>query len=209
MTRSQNGWQTGPVRTPRGLDRLIVFADAVVAIAITLLVLPLVDIASQSDDVSVGRLLSDHAGQLGAFALSFAVIARFWTAHHSTFEGVGAYDAMLVRLTLLWLATVAFLPFPTELLGTQSGDGANTLYIGTLLASSLALGMSAAWVDRHPELQTVDVQGTGAGEPHWTMPALLAIALALAAFVPGVGMWPLLLLLLAAPIDAIRRRRAV
>ena len=195
------------MRTQRGLDRLLLFSDAVVAIAITLLVLPLVDLASQSARVSVGRLMSDHAGQLGAFALSFAVIARFWTAHHRTFEGVGAYDAMLVRLTLLWLATVAFLPFPTELLGTQSGDGANTPYIGTLLASSLALGASAAWVDGHPELQPAEVRGRGS-EPHWTMPTLLALALALAAFVPGVGMWPLLLLLLTAPIDAVRRRRA-
>ena len=41
----------------RGLDRLVTFADAVVAIAITLLVLPLVDIAGNVGDVPVGSLL--------------------------------------------------------------------------------------------------------------------------------------------------------
>src|SRR5436309_11172036 len=35
--------RTSRVRTPRGLERLNAFADAVVAIAITLLILPLVD----------------------------------------------------------------------------------------------------------------------------------------------------------------------
>jgi uncharacterized membrane protein len=127
------------VRTPRGLDRLIMFADAVVAIAITLLILPLVEIPEESEGNSVAGMLSDHIGQLGAFALSFVVIARFWAAHHRMFEHAAAYDVALVQLTLAWLFTIVFLPFPTELIGSDVARGAGPLYIGTLLASSLAL----------------------------------------------------------------------
>lgn len=197
------------MHTTRGLDRILGFADAVVAIAITLLVLPLVDLASGSANSSVGRLLSDHIGQLGAFALSFMVIARLWAAHHRIFERVSAYDAMTFRLTLVWLATVVFLPFPTELLASRSDNGASALYIGTLLASSLALGATSAWVDSHPTLQSASVQDNLPAEPRWTIPALLAVALALAALVPVLGMWPMLLLLLAGPIDANRRGPSV
>src|SRR3712207_2209345 len=71
------------VRTDRGLDRLVTFLDAVVAIAITLLVLPLVDvIPDEGRDVDLGALLADEAGRFGAFALSFAVIAQLWLVHH-------------------------------------------------------------------------------------------------------------------------------
>lgn len=195
------------MRTRHGLDRLLMLADAVVAIAITLLVLPLADIAVPTGRFSVGRLLSDHAGQLGAFVLSFVVIASLWRAHHRIFEQIAAYDTVLVRLTFLWLFTVVFLPFPTELLGGRSSGGTDSLYIGTLLVSSLALGATSAWVDAHPALQAEGAHDRAERRRRWTLPLLFAVSLALAGFVPRVGMWALLSLLLAGPIDALARHR--
>ena len=203
--RPASGPHTAEVPTQRGLDRIVVFADAVVAIACTLLVLPLVDLATQSGGGPVGRLLRDHVGQLGAFALSFAVIGRLWVAHHRLFERVGAYDAMIIRLTLVWLCTVAFLPFPTAILATQSGHAASMLYVGTLLASSLALASTAAWVNAHPGLQRTPERGP-AGEPHWTTAVLLIVAFALTVLIPRASVWPLLLLLLSGPVDKLLRR---
>jgi uncharacterized membrane protein len=46
------------MRTERGLDRLVTFLDAVVAIAITLLVLPLVELLGEGHDEDLGRLLA-------------------------------------------------------------------------------------------------------------------------------------------------------
>jgi uncharacterized membrane protein len=193
--------------TERGLERIVVFADAVVAIACTLLVLPLVDLATQDAGVALDRLLSEHLGQFGAFALSFAVIARLWVAHHRLFERVGAYDTMIIWLSLAWLCTVAFLPFPTAILANQSGHAASMLYIATLLVSSLALASMAAWVSAHPALQRTTGLGATIEEPHWTTAALFAVAFVLAAILPQASVWPLLLLLLSEPIDAWRRRR--
>jgi uncharacterized membrane protein len=195
------------VPSQRGLDRIVTFADAVVAIAITLLVLPLVDLAGQAGAVPVARLVSDHLGQLGAFALSFVVIARLWTAHHRVFEGVGSYDAMIVRLTLLWLFTVVFLPFPTALLAIRADHAASVLYVGTLLASSVVLASTSAWVSAHPELVRADADSRRDGPPAWTTPGLLAVAFAVTVLVPAANVWPLLLLLATGPLDAVRRRR--
>lgn len=194
------------MKTERGLERLLTFADAVVAIAITLLVLPLVELVPKGEETSVGELLSDHAGELGAFALSFVVIARLWRIHHRIFERVGGYDSRLISFTMAWLITVVFLPFPTELLGAQYDDGVSALYIGTLFASSLALGATDAWVTAHPELELEQARGAAADDPRWTATILLASALAVVVAVPSAGMWPLLLLLLTGPIDGLRRR---
>ena len=67
----------------RNFDRLLTFVDAIVAIAITLLVLPLVELAPEvRDGGSVADLLREHADELGAFVLSFYVIARIWLSQH-------------------------------------------------------------------------------------------------------------------------------
>jgi hypothetical protein len=76
---------TRTMRTDRGLDRLVNFSDATVAIAITLLLLPLVDIADEIRRESLGDLLADHVGTLIAFFVSFVVISRLWLSHHRLF----------------------------------------------------------------------------------------------------------------------------
>src|SRR5918998_5814172 len=77
------------VRTDRGLDRLVTFLDAVVAIAITLLVLPLVDVLpDEGGTVPLGDLLAEEARRFVTFLLSFAVIAQLWLVHHRLVERV-------------------------------------------------------------------------------------------------------------------------
>jgi len=61
----------------RGLERLILFSDAVVAIALTLLILPLTDVEIEAGQTLV-EVLRSNSGKLLAFGISFAVIARYW-----------------------------------------------------------------------------------------------------------------------------------
>ena len=86
-----------------GISRLISFIDAVVAIAITLLILPLVNDATGIGDRSPEDLLAENAFDLFAFVLSFVVIFRFWLAHHRMYLGVAGYTPGLVRANLVWL----------------------------------------------------------------------------------------------------------
>ena len=79
----------------RSSERLTFFTDAVVAIAMTLLVLPLTEGVSEAaaDGLSTSEYLREYSDQLLAFALSFVIIASFWRAHHALFEHVAAYSS--------------------------------------------------------------------------------------------------------------------
>lgn len=143
------------VTRSRDLERLLTFVDAVVAIAITLLVLPLVDIAQGiSLRGSVNALLRDHSVQLLAFSLSFAVIASFWLAQHRALRTVAVQDRGVTLLLLAWTATVVFLPFPTALVATaDSQPTTKLLYIGTMVIASAVLALLSTHVARTPSLR--------------------------------------------------------
>jgi len=93
--------------------RLEAFSDGVFAIAITLLVL---DIAVSSD---AGRDLLGAIGRLWpsylAYVVSFSTIGAAWLAHNAITEYLDRTDTAFVRLNLLLLLLVSFLPFPTRL----------------------------------------------------------------------------------------------
>jgi uncharacterized membrane protein len=100
-------------------NRVLAFSDGLYAIAMTLLVVGIgVPTLQQPDDV--GELLGDLGDllpELFSFFLSFAVIGRYWVAHHQFFSRLRAVDGGLIAINLVYLGFVAFLPFPTGLLG--------------------------------------------------------------------------------------------
>lgn len=186
----------------RGIDRLLAFGDATVAIAMTLLVLPLVDVAHEVDRTPVGELLDDHSFELASFALSFVVIAVFWRAHHTMYDRVEDVVPGLVTANLAWLAAIVFLPFPTALLGAATDERlVHGLYIGTLVAASASLSWQHHLLVRHAP------SGTVTPDAHISL-VLVTIAFALTVAVPAVGLWSLLVLLLERPVRFVLAKRA-
>lgn len=105
------------------IERMILFTDAVFAIAITLLVIEI-------KAPSIGHLYEElkHSGKvltnsdildqlLGLFPLfigfiiSFFVIAIYWRSHHRLFSFIKDYDDKLIWLNFLYLFTVILMPF--------------------------------------------------------------------------------------------------
>jgi len=104
-------------------DRVLFFSDAVFAIAITLLV---VDIRVPDIVTDTAQELSADKGRIVSFAISFLVIGLFWMGHHRLFRYIAALDRRLIFINLLFLGTIAFLPYPTALLfagGTRQTTG--------------------------------------------------------------------------------------
>jgi uncharacterized membrane protein len=99
--------------------RVLSFNDGLFAIAMTLLIVSIA-VPTISDTNSVGDLgdaLNDLSANFISFFISFAVIGRYWLAHHQFVSRLRAMDQALISLNLVYLAFVAFLPFPTALLG--------------------------------------------------------------------------------------------
>jgi uncharacterized membrane protein len=85
----------------------------------TLLVISIA-IPELRDQDSVGQLadaLNDRSEDIISFVVSFLVIGRYWMAHHQFFGLLKAMDQGLIGLNLVYLMFIAFLPFPTALLG--------------------------------------------------------------------------------------------
>ena len=197
------------MKTSHGYGRLVGFSDGVVAIAITLLILPLVDAASDYNG-EVGQFVVEHLGKLLLFLLSFAVIGNFWINHHRMWENVSSYNGPLLWANLLWLMSIVFLPFPTALLaGSPSGDRATyALYVGTMVVTTAASVIMQLIIVRHPELQAEEVRGTLGLRGAVTPLAIMLVALAIAVLLPSVGLWGLALFAVSGPIEgALDRRR--
>jgi uncharacterized membrane protein len=196
------------VRTERGLDRLVTFLDAVVAIAITLLVLPLIEVLAEDRGADLGVVLSDNLGQFGAFALSFVVIARLWLAHHAIVESVGGYDVLFLWLNLLWTFTIVLLPFATQVIAEFGTDRLSVgLYIGTILASSSATTALVLLLRRRAPLRR---QGVSAADvdvaPSGVVTGLLALALVLGVVFRPVNFFAMFLLFLSGPVERLVHR---
>ena len=193
-------------------ERLVFFTDAVVAIALTLLILPLVDRVPEASrsGLDLRDLLRDNLSELGSFLLSFAVIFRFWWAHHQLFRHVGGVSTSMVRWTLVWLLSIVFLPWPTAVITAYRTSSLTVLlYVGTLVLSSGSLTALAVVIHRDPALSEgrsretrEEVLGIGSSF------AAMVVALVLGtAFSDTLGYWPLLLLLVTPPFEAVVKRR--
>ena len=128
----------GDEAAEEGMGRILALSDGVFAIAITLLILE-ISIPATTDDSGLTKALLGLWPQYLAYVLSFLLIARFWVTHHQAFRLIGRYDAVLVWLNLLLLMFVAFLPFPTAVLGEHNGSPvAAVLYGATVVVAGMA-----------------------------------------------------------------------
>ncbi len=109
--------EAGAVAQSRDLSRVVAFTDGVMAVAITLLVLN-IEVPVLPGDAGEQELVDELVKllpSLGAYALSFALIGRYWVIHHRLFEGLRSFDGVLMSLNLLFLALIALMPFATDL----------------------------------------------------------------------------------------------
>jgi len=105
------------------VERLVLFSDAVFAIAITLLV---IDIkvpefhSGQINENTFLHLLLEQLPKFFGFVLSFFFIGLYWTIHHGMFGFIINYTKKLLWLNLLFLFAIVLMPFSTALYSEYS-----------------------------------------------------------------------------------------
>jgi uncharacterized membrane protein len=118
-----------------GVSRLIAFSDGVFAFAITLLIIT-IPYPALTSSLSAGQFFAQLLTlkwYFFSYLLSFYSIGLFWLAHHGYFRYIIKFDRGLFLINLTLLLFIAFLPFPTNLLG-HYGDRSivTAFYAGTL-----------------------------------------------------------------------------
>jgi uncharacterized membrane protein len=117
--------------------RMEAFSDGVFAIAITLLVLEIAVPAGSEDDL-LGALVDQWPSYL-AYLVSFSTIGVVWLIHTVITEYLGHATSVLLRLNLLLLMLVSFLPFPTRLLAEYVGEDDAARVAATVYGLNLLL----------------------------------------------------------------------
>jgi uncharacterized membrane protein len=192
-----------------GPERLVALADGVFAIAITLLVLDL-SVPRGLNTEQYHEALRELLPDLGAYALSVAVLGGFWRDHRRIFRPVRQVDGQVISLSVLGLGVAALLPFPTRLVSEYGDEPASVaIYaaaVAALGASHLALVAVLAkrpWLrgDVAPEggftLYALDLAST-------VVVFLLSIPLALVVGTAAVWWW-----LVLVPVKISLGRRAL
>ncbi len=124
--------------------RIEAFSDGVFAIVTTLLVLeihvPHPDTASAT---ALTQSLIALAPKFLSYALSFGIVCIWWVAHHHLFGLLRKSDRGLLWFNSFFLLWLAFVPFPTALLGDYPGQRVAVVVYGTVMALT---GISFSWM---------------------------------------------------------------
>lgn len=122
-------------------SRIVAFSDGVFSIAITLLIL---NVSIEAKDVAADGLwqaLWDQRENLLAYAISFAVIGRFWLVHHRFFGEVTAFSNRLIGLNMLYLGWIVLIPFSSSVLGDYGGQTPAVIVYAVNLAAVVLIGL--------------------------------------------------------------------
>jgi uncharacterized membrane protein len=177
-----------------GTQRIEAFSDGVFAIAITLLII----------EIGVPVVTSEHGlsyelrhlwPEYGAYVLSFVTIGIYWANHNHFFKHFVRSDHFFLMLNVFFLMAIAFVPFPTAVLGEYLDDAAErktavAFYILGLVLP--AVGWLSIWLygqqdhlideNLHPDYcRFLTLQYTGSV-------SLYVLALVIALWQPYVGL---------------------
>jgi uncharacterized membrane protein len=139
-----------PDPTDRDPARVIALSDAVIAIAVTLLVL---EIRPPQD---TGHLLHGLAALWPSYAtyvITFMLVGQVWANHHVMFDHIRHADRLVLFLNTVLLMDIAFLPFAAAVLAHSFRDGQGER--AAVVLHGIAFGLAAAlfnaiwWHARH------------------------------------------------------------
>ena len=189
-----------------GKSRMEAFSDGVLAIAITLLVL---DLALRPPGTPTEQFLRAWPAYL-AYVVSFLTIGAAWIVHSAITERLERVDSIFLRLNLVFLLTVSFLPYPTRLVAEALSEGtdwqrmATVVYGITLLVIRLMLAALGSY-SRHEQLRRPGVDVTGGSSPFVLLGYALTVVVALIVPMAAIALYFALAIFLIVPFRTVVR----
>jgi uncharacterized membrane protein len=128
------------------------------------------DIARRRDAGDLWSALGDVRPNIITFFVSFAVIGNFWLAHHRFVSRLRAISRQVMFATMAYLAFVAFLPFPSAILGSYTENPVGVAFFAVAVSLVSAMEAVLFWLAWRGALLTQDMSPAGF---RWTMLAAL------------------------------------
>jgi uncharacterized membrane protein len=125
--------------------RIEALSDGVFAIVLTLLVLEIhvPHVTGPDINMALAQSLVAMAPKFFSYVLSFAIVCIWWVAHHHLFNLIKRSDRGLLWLNSLFLLWLAFIPFPTALMGDYPSERIAVMSYGAVMAVA---GLSFSWM---------------------------------------------------------------
>jgi uncharacterized membrane protein len=167
--------------TPRGprvlsKDRMEGFSDGIFAFAATLLVL---DLALRPPGTPLQQVLHAWPGYL-AYLVSFLTIGGTWLLHTALTDQLARADSLFLRLNLLVLLVVVFLPFPTRLVADalHTNDiSAERVYVTMYGLTLLAIRLLGSALDAYARYEHLYAPKGEGEELHSTQQKFLPVVI--------------------------------
>ena len=184
--------------TQKAFDRVVNFSDAVIAIAMTLLIFPLTNLVTSATGENWWQIFTDNLSRFLATLISFIVIALFWHIHHRSFDRLERANNFIIFWNVIFLFTIVLMPLTNVILmlpGESTDRAVLLIYIGNMILSLFALAMIDEHARSRPYLLAESVRDTPISHVEiWTFSVVLLIAFAIAMIWPHLGTIPLILL---------------
>jgi uncharacterized membrane protein len=126
--------------------RLETFSDGVFAIAITLLVL-LFDVPDVSGGESLTHALAHQWPSYASYVVSFVTVGIIWVNHHTLFRHIARVDRLFLFVNVVFLMTVAFIPYPTAVVARymRTGDARAAAVLYGIAMTAMAVSFNVLW----------------------------------------------------------------
>ena len=193
------------------VGRVAAFSDGMFAIAMTVLVLTISVPMGLQSGTEINQAIRDEVPALLSFALSFAVIGRYWVAHHSFLRGVERVTGAFLGLNLLLLGCIALVPFPTSLLGEYGRFVVPTVvYAASVGCVGLTFGILEWYTLRRNLVRPGAEAGVRYGiAKSWMAPAVFFTSIPVAFWIGAdwAKSWWMLMLPVGIVIERVMKRR--
>jgi uncharacterized membrane protein len=91
-------------------------------------------ITDSSNASDLADALWEQRAELISFFIGVLIIGFYWLSHHTSYDGLKAVDVPYAVWTVVYLAFVAFLPFPIRLVGTYEDNAVSWAALALNLA---------------------------------------------------------------------------
>lgn len=126
-------------------ERLVFFSDAVIAISLTLLILPLLDAVQRASEEKQNGdqfINTENAMLFGSFTLSFFMTVMYWRSHQYLFHHVRRHTDFVRGSNNIFLFGIVLLPVTTAAVTQLSNEGSiavQAVFVANLMLVNLSL----------------------------------------------------------------------